>query len=382
MASFDSALGHGLFSTLRRELKLPPDPQLVDVGESGELLVAQVRLVFVSLLLLMQLMPQESRERAVGTGVTGAAFVLAAVVFALVRREYRPWLGFASCALDVSLISAGLAVFLVLGLPHTAVNSKVIFEAYFLAIAGSGLRYNWRLSALTGALAVLQYALIVMYASMHWDLNDSRYAPFEYGMFSWSAQLARLLILASAGLLSTTVVLRAHRLRRLSTLDRLTGLLSRRALEDRLLEEGSRARRYGREVAVAFVDIDHFKRVNDAHGHASGDAVLRLIAQRLRDGLRKSDIVGRFGGEEFVVILPETTSAEAHSKLETLRASMAATPLPGIAPGPQLTVTVSMGVASWPDDGVDIDAVLRRADGRLYDAKAAGRNRVVGPATP
>jgi diguanylate cyclase (GGDEF)-like protein len=361
----------------------PPDPQLADAGTSGELLVARIRVAVVCLLFTIPLVnvldDPGSREAYVGLWTALAALAISVtVLLALQRGVYRPWLGFATSALDVSVVSGALSVFVILGQPHTAVNSKVIFEAYFLAIFATSLRYDPRICVVVGLTALTQYAAIVGFSAIRWDLNDPRYAPFPYGMFSWNAQIGRFILLLAAALLSSTVVIRARRLRRLSASDRLTGLLRRGAFDDRLLEEAARAQRSGRPLSMAMIDVDHFKPFNDAHGHEAGDGALRAVAAALRQSVRESDIVARYGGEEFVIILPETEPPDALARMEEIRQLIASTPivLPRHAAlGP---LTVSIGVASWPHDGQPIDEVLARADARLFEAKQLGRNRIVG----
>jgi diguanylate cyclase (GGDEF)-like protein len=291
-------------------------------------------------------------------------------------------LGFASGVIDVSMVSTALAAYLVLDAPHTAVNSKVVFEVYFLAIGATCLRYDWRACVASGTTAIAQYAAIVVYADATWALNAERYAPFPYGMFSWTAQLSRLVVLFIATVLSTTIVLRARTLRHLSTRDRLTGLYNRGYFDERLAQEMSRARRTGEPLAVAVLDVDHFKWFNDSHGHQAGDAALRAVADVLRAGVRASDVVARYGGEEMVLLLPGTTPEAAAEKLDGLRQAIAAleVPLPRASiPG---RLTASVGIGTWPVDGDEGDEVVYQADRRLFVAKELGRNRVVGRILP
>jgi diguanylate cyclase (GGDEF)-like protein len=155
--------------------------------------------------------------------------------------------------------------------------------------------------------------------------------------------------------------------------DELTELPNRRGSSRQLEVLISRARRHGHQLALLLIDADLFKAVNDDHGHAAGDVVLREVAHRLRERMRREDLVGRWGGEEFVVALPETTPDAAAAVAESLRAAIAGTPIE--AHGAALHVTVSIGVAAWI--GEDLEDVVDRADRALYAAKAAGRDRVV-----
>ncbi|MDO8608382.1 MAG: diguanylate cyclase [Phaeospirillum sp.] len=171
-----------------------------------------------------------------------------------------------------------------------------------------------------------------------------------------------------------------HQLRQLATTDDLTGTLNRRAFFTAAEQETERSVRYGNSVSVLMFDIDYFKQVNDRHGHAVGDQALRAVAAALRDNLREVDILGRLGGEEFAVLLPETSLDDAIDVAERLRQAIAAIQLqPGqLQPGqPPLTLTASLGVAERNADEVTVDMVLARADLALYRAKAHGRNQVM-----
>jgi two-component system, cell cycle response regulator len=166
--------------------------------------------------------------------------------------------------------------------------------------------------------------------------------------------------------------------RRLETMlheDPLTGLFNRRYVLTRLAGLISGARRHGRSLSVAMIDIDHFKRVNDVHGHEAGDAALVTTTIAMRDRMRAEDELGRLGGEEFLALLPDADAGAAAVVAESLRASVerARTRIDGL----DLAVTVSVGGASW-DGEEDADALVKRADKALFVAKRAGRNAVRG----
>lgn len=164
--------------------------------------------------------------------------------------------------------------------------------------------------------------------------------------------------------------------------DSLTGVYNRRYIDRRLLEEIGRARRQQYRISVMYIDIDHFKQVNDSVGHQGGDEVLREVAGRIKDELRLSDALGRFGGEEFVVLLINAELADATVVAQRIRASIADKPVQLTNGGP-LRVSVSIGVAELDDVGRDhaiesvAQALVANADTALYRAKVAGRNRVV-----
>lgn len=166
-------------------------------------------------------------------------------------------------------------------------------------------------------------------------------------------------------------------LEHLAQTDTLTGLANRRLFHERFGEEFRRAQRYDRDLSLLMLDLDHFKRVNDAHGHQFGDVVLRVFADVMRDNVRESDLVARYGGEEFVVLLAETGQQAALQVAEKLRRATAETRFTDGATVER--VTVSIGVAGLRECGAaDEDALVRAADTALYVAKRGGRDRVVG----
>jgi len=363
--------------------------QVVEAGESGERLVARVRLVLMGLLALIQLTPLleldgvpasvafHSPDAMVGRLLTGSGLLVAVLLWLAVRYAYRPWIGLLSIFLDVTMVSAGLAIFFALNRPLTAVNSRVVFEVYFLAIASAGLRYDWRLCAFASALAVSQYLGISLYAAHHWDLAAMFGADASYGDFGWGGQVGRMIVLVGAGVIGGAVALRGHQWRHLSGKDALTGLANRAWFDERLEEEVSRARRSAQPLSLGILDLDSFREMNSAHGHAGGDLALQTVARLLRRSIRKSDLAARLGGDEFVIVFPDTDAAQAILRLEALREEVAG--LRVEVGRTACTITMSVGVASFPADGTGAAEVLAAADGRAFEAKRLGKNRVVGP---
>ncbi len=192
--------------------------------------------------------------------------------------------------------------------------------------------------------------------------------PMVWRVVTGLAYLA-VLGVAMAGL--QTLRRREAQLARLVIQDQLTNVLNGRAFADRLGQELDRNRRYPRPLALMYMDLDNFKVINDTHGHQTGDAVLRLVADAMRSSVRQADVVGRLGGDEFAVIMPETDAqlADAAAKrlIAGLRTVFKGTP----------NVTASIGVVACTSTDASTDDLLRRADQAMYDAKKSGKDRVV-----
>lgn len=186
---------------------------------------------------------------------------------------------------------------------------------------------------------------------------------------------AGLSSLESVADICATSIQNAHyveRVKQLAYLDGLTGIFNRRFFELRIMEEIERARRYGTGMAVIMADIDQFKPLNDEFGHLLGDEVLRQVSSLFHQQLRKIDVVCRYGGEEFAILLSQTSAQHAVGVAEKLRRMVELWQFPGVP----RTVTISAGVGALPDHGTTRDELVRAADTGLYAAKQAGRNRV------
>jgi two-component system cell cycle response regulator len=342
-------------------LTAPPDEALADAAREGEMVVARIRtwctLLLVASPLLSMLIDGHVEENLLGLGMVVAAVVIAVVIERVLQHGYyRPGLSYFTSTFDVTLISLCLLGFWAAGDPIVTVNSRVLFECYFLAIGASALRYEPLVTLTTGLVAIA-----------------------EYGRFEWSSVFSRGIVLFAMTSVALAIVSRAQRLRRLSTGDRLTALFNRAYVEEYLGNEVLRTARGNGALVVGMLDVDRFKNFNDTFGHAAGDAALRQVAMVLRSALRRSDVVARHGGDEVLIVLPSTELASALEKLEEIRVRIGLTEI--LLPrGGKAQVTVSIGVAAWDHDGRAVDALLDVADARLYAAKNAGRNRVFGPA--
>jgi diguanylate cyclase (GGDEF)-like protein len=189
-------------------------------------------------------------------------------------------------------------------------------------------------------------------------------------------QFARLRLQLEAMVDARTRTLQAQalELERLATHDKLTGLHNRRFADDYLDERLAEFNRYRRKLAIALIDLDHFKSINDTFSHHAGDTVLRRVARILAERCRESDMVARYGGEEFLLCFPETDVSHAREICEELRQAVASADWGDEVPG--IAMSISAGVAGMRP-GLSRMALLSEADARLYEAKAAGRNRVI-----
>jgi diguanylate cyclase (GGDEF)-like protein len=294
----------------------------------------------------------------------------------LAVKVTRSWVPWASTAVDITLISIALCLYLVDDAPLSALNNRIYFETYFFVIVTGTLRYEWRLSAFATLLAVGEFLGITGYVAAHWDLNSLESAVA--GRFNHQSHALRVMLLCGVGVSSITVAHWARHLRLMVGTDHLTGLSQRRPFLERVHEELARSVSTRATMSLALLDVDEFKRFNDSFGHLAGDRALQLLAERLRKSVRTSDLVARFGGEEFVVAFPRMDVERAVKRVNELRAELANVPIPIAGEGIK-NLTLSAGVGSWPADGETFEDVLARIDERLYEAKAQGRNRVIGP---
>jgi diguanylate cyclase (GGDEF)-like protein len=352
-------------------------------GHHGEVVVAKARLGLIgaiSLIPVVALMQAPSRsENWVSLGVSLFALALGVVALVAARRNlWARWLGAATSLIDVTMVSLAQAIYVVQGTPTLAANSRTNFVLYALAIAATTLRFDIRICLVTGIVAMVQYAAIAAWAYAVWAPNPTPDTAL-YGTIEVGAQVGRLIVLAASTWLAVAVVRQSARLRFASTHDPLTKLLNRGYFEERFAEQVSRSRRSGAPLAIAILDVDHFKRVNDERGHPAGDSALRAVSSAIRHSVRRSDVVARYGGEEFVMMLEDVSLRDAIERVEKLRARVAATELNTDKGDRPLSVTLSGGIAVFPDDGNEPDELLSAADRRLLQAKRTGRNRVVHP---
>jgi diguanylate cyclase (GGDEF)-like protein len=360
-----------------------PDPALAAAGIEGETVVARVRLLAMCLLMIAPtwniLHDAGNPMFVTGFLVTFIAMLASLWIWVALRRgRWRPWIGFASSAFDVSMVSTALVSFLVVASPLMALNSNVTFEMYFLAVLATSLRYDGRICIVIGMLAIAQYGGLWLYSALAYNLRDPALAA-GVGLYQPVDLSTRLILLGVATLLAVTIVRRAQRLLYLAARDRLTGLFNRGHFDRSLASALDAAIRAGHPLSLAILDIDHFKSINDQFGHAQGDRVLITVAQKLAREMRRTDMVARYGGEEFVILLPGTPRDAALARMEGLRREVADTPI-DLGDGQSLRLNFSAGVAGRPDDeeATSPETLLACADARLLHAKRTGRGRCVG----
>jgi len=254
------------------------------------------------------------------------------------------------------------------------------FDAILFGLASRDLLVNFRDS---GRAHVIQGVAIGLFAAIMlvWGLQLLLLPPKPALIIHFGSPesygLAAICMGAALGPITFLLLCNDEFNSRLLTLvatDPLTGLANRRRLMERGAEEIARARRFNHPLCVLMIDLDHFKALNDTHGHAAGDRALKQVAESSLAVLRDIDLVARSGGEEFAVLLPETSLAKGIEVADRLRQAVAGLEIMGT--GGTVTISASIGVAELGIADETIDQVLARADRALYDAKAAGRNRV------
>ena len=360
---------------VRTALAADPDQALVRARGASERLVASVRLAIITLLVASNIaFSLSSGAFSIGTLLlSGAALLYGAVLFILPRKISAAWVPWVVSTVDVSFVTACLTTLVVFGEPLAALNNRVAFDAYFVAVTIAALRFDWRLCAFTTALVLAEFTGLASYIFAHWDVGSIQ-SP-THGHFFPVQFVNRMLVLSGHGAATIAVAMWARHLRLMIGTDQLTGLLQRRPFLERIEEELTRADVARTTLSVAIFDVDDFKQYNDAFGHLEGDRALQRIAEQIRKAVRTTDLVARYGGEEFVVAFPRLEVQLASRRADAVRSEIADL---GIhADGRALTI--SGGVASWPADGTTFEEVLKRADERLYTAKSSGRNVVIGP---
>jgi diguanylate cyclase (GGDEF)-like protein len=298
--------------------------------------------------------------------VWGGAFAYAAVLlgahlFGPPEQAPSTWPMLARCWAMIAYITCALWAL--------RIDTGTLVTLYHLAVIASAVSLSARLTALN--LAIIGGCLILLAHPSHSD-NPQAMVP----ALTLFEQLAPMLLVAYiTSSVAGDIRNALERIRFISETDELTRLFNLRAFM-RVAERIHRqARRYDRPYALLMVDSDNLKAVNDTHGHQCGNELLKLTTACIRRELRETDVAGRYGGDEFILLLPETTVTGGRELAERIRRSVETRTLDGR--GRQVRTTVSIGVASFPAHGADLHSILNKADQAMYLAKKAGRNRVV-----
>lgn len=276
-------------------------------------------------------------------------------------------------------VSLGLLTYFVLVQPDYRMRVAVftgtlaiLFAAHTRLLLRHGRGFAARFATVIAGLQTLVFSIRLVAA--YWvdsaDADRFTASPIHTAYFI-SFSFMVLLFLVGVLLMASERV-RAE-FEHLATYDSLTGALNRRVIQLAGEQELLRWKRYGQSFAALMLDIDHFKQINDQHGHQIGDQVLQQLVATVRKPLRRTDLLGRYGGEEFLILLPVTDAATAFALGERIRTAVETTP---IGPAHQ-ACTISIGVACVRDGDASFDALVSRADLAVYQAKALGRNRVV-----
>jgi diguanylate cyclase (GGDEF)-like protein len=332
---------------------------------------ALVSAIFV-LCAALNLMPMRAALQ-----VSGAIFALIGLFYVLFRTRLN--LRFSDPSLTTAQIAAGILV-VSYAMYYAAPVRGALSLLYLVALLFGVLRLNTLRLLLLALLALGSYATMQALSLMYNPAADASRAIAQLVILAivlpWFAVMGGYVNRLRRRLSDShrELNLAFERIGQLAIRDELTGIYNRRHLLDELARERSRSERLRTAFSVLLVDIDHFKSINDSFGHAAGDAVLKHVAALAPGAIREVDVFGRYGGEEFLLILPGADLQGAAICAERLRARLESSAVPGIPAGRRVTATI--GAASYVK-GEQVAALLRRADEALYRGKGAGRNRVI-----
>lgn len=325
--------------------------------------VAEIHWLLLALVLLYLLFgavrDDAEQSAAVSSGLLFYAALVMSFRYANFSRQETRW--------KIALETWGMIAFVTWVLWWTDRLASPLLNAYLLAVITSALTL--------GKIATLVNAGLI--AACYVFLGQSGAAELATLRFAagFAAQLAPVILVAYiTTMFSADIRYGLQRAKLLSETDDLTGLFNTRGFAIAANRLFGQAVRYDRPASLLMVDSDNLKGVNDAYGHDAGNRLLRHLAAAIQGELRATDVPARYGGDEFIVLLPETPAKGAHDVAERIRKAISATPL--AFDGRAIACTVSVGVACFPDDGRTLDTLAARADRALYQAKKEGRNRV------
>lgn len=326
--------------------------------------VAEIHWLLLILVLLYLVFGGERGDPEADAAVSAGAFFYAALVMSFryanfYKRETR-W--------KIAIETLGMIAFITWVLLYTERLASPLVNAYLLPVITSALTLG-KLATLANV-GLIAACYILLGAAAFDEMLSLRFAA------GFAAQLAPVLLVAYiTTMFSADIRYGLQQAKLLSETDELTGLFNTRGYAIAAGRLFGQAMRYGRAASVLMIDCDNLKHVNDSHGHDAGSRLLRQVANAVQSELRATDVPARYGGDEFIVLLPETPPKGALDVAERIRNTIGARAL--AIDGQQVAATVSIGIACYPEDGRSLDALAARADRALYLAKQEGRNKVV-----
>jgi diguanylate cyclase (GGDEF)-like protein len=324
--------------------------------------VAEIEWLLLMLVLLYQIVLAPDQETSAALAMAMfffAAFVLSFHYANFYQKETH-W--------KIAIETWVMIIFITWVLAYTGGPDSNLHDLYILVIIVSAL-------TLGKVATLLQMGLITLcYVWLGLPQHDDNLLSLPFGT-KLLAQLSPMLLVAYITTMLSADIRRAYgHMKLLSETDELTGVLNMRAFVAVSERVFNQAERYARPFSVLMIDSDSLKTVNDTLGHEAGNRLLRITVQCIRGQLRQTDLIARYGGDEFVVLLPETPCSAAAGVAERIRKSIESTPLD--ARNKTTTVTVSVGIACYPENGMDFETILEKSDQAMYASKSAGKNRI------
>ena len=327
--------------------------------------VAEIHWLLLILVLLHQVFGRGPQDAEADAAIAAGMFFYAALVMGF---RYANFYG-RETRWKIAVETLGMIAFLTWVLWYAGRLSSPLLNAYLLPVITSALTLGKRATLMNVGLIAACYVWLGS-AGAPADVASLGFAA------GFAAQIAPVLLVAYiTTMFSADIRYGLQRAKLLSETDELTGLFNTRGFAIAANRLFAQAQRYGRAASVLMIDSDSLKAVNDRYGHEAGNRLLRHLASGIQAELRYTDVAGRYGGDEFIVLLPETPEKGAYEVAERIRRAIASIEVD--VGGARVANTVSIGVATYPADGRVLDALAARADAALYQAKQAGRNRTV-----
>ncbi len=323
--------------------------------------VAEIEWLLAALVVLYLKLPESYVENGNTLFVASAVFVAFVLVFHYI------WFKKFNAKWKLAIETWVMIAFITFVLWHTGKIESPLASLYFIVIVTAATTLGKKITLLEVGLISACFLLLTFYTISLVTFSFAQaVAPLVQLFLMW-------FVAYLVAMLSQETGQAKNRIRHLSHTDSLTGLWNMRMFSSLAQKEGSRASRYGHPFSIIMFDADNLKSVNDNYGHEAGSAMISLVAGIIRQQLRECDVAARFGGDEFVAMLPETASAKAYIAAERVRSVVGDTPLKTTAG--KVKITISVGIADFPKHGQVINEVLNKADKALYMSKRNGKNR-------